>query len=77
MQQITAEKDWGFLDLRLLLLNPIDLRGIPYPNRMTRQADWLTPSFLPHVRRDGLPRGSSFMMRLLPHHELSRLLPTS
>ncbi|NQS75809.1 MAG: AAA domain-containing protein [Peptococcaceae bacterium] len=53
VQQITAEKDWGFLDLRLLLLNPIDLRGIPYPNRMTRQADWLTPSFLPHVRRDG------------------------
>ncbi|NLJ77168.1 MAG: AAA family ATPase, partial [Peptococcaceae bacterium] len=29
VQQIAAEKDWGFLDLRLLLLNPIDLRGIP------------------------------------------------
>ena len=53
IQQITAERGWGFVDLRLLLLNPIDLRGIPYPNRDTRQADWLAPSFLPVVERDG------------------------
>ena len=53
VRQIAAEKGWGILDLRLLLLNPIDLRGIPYPNRETRQADWLAPSFLPHVERDG------------------------
>ena len=53
VKQIAAESGWGFLDLRLLLLNPIDLRGIPYPNRETRQADWLAPSFLPHVERDG------------------------
>ncbi|HPU36223.1 MAG: AAA family ATPase [Dethiobacteria bacterium] len=53
VKQIAAENGWGFLDLRLLLLNPIDLRGIPYPNRETRQADWLAPSFLPHVERDG------------------------
>ncbi|MGI5941902.1 MAG: hypothetical protein ACOX86_06550 [Pelotomaculaceae bacterium] len=36
-----------------MLLNPIDLCGIPYPNRETRQADWLAPSFLPHVECDG------------------------
>ncbi|TEB15014.1 hypothetical protein Psfp_02461 [Pelotomaculum sp. FP] len=53
IQQIAAERGWGFVDLRLLLLNPIDLRGIPYPNRETRQADWLAPSFLPDVERDG------------------------
>lgn len=53
VRQIAAESGWGFLDLRLLLLNPIDLRGIPYPNRETRQADWLAPSFLPDVGRDG------------------------
>jgi hypothetical protein len=53
VKQLAAESGWGFLDLRLLLLNPIDLRGIPYPNRDTRQADWLAPSFLPDVERDG------------------------
>lgn len=54
IRQIATERGWGFVDLRLLLLNPIDLRGIPYPNRDTRQADWLAPSFLPNVERDGV-----------------------
>jgi len=52
-QADSRRKRLGLLDLRLLLLNPIDLCGIPYPNRETRQADWLAPSFLPHVECDG------------------------
>jgi hypothetical protein len=54
IKQICAEKDWGFIDLRLLLLNPIDLRGLPCPNHNTRKTDWLPPSFLPDILRDGV-----------------------
>lgn len=56
VRQVCQERGWGFLDVRLLLLNPIDLRGLPVPNRDTRQAEWYPPSFLPDILRDG-PEG--------------------
>lgn len=56
IRQIAGEKNWGVVDLRMLLLNPVDLRGIPVPDRERRRADWLPADFLPDIERDG-PEG--------------------
>lgn len=45
--QAAQELKIGFVDLRLSLLNPVDLRGIPVPDRETGITRWLPPSFLP------------------------------
>ena len=50
-------KPVGFKDLRLTLLDPTDLRGIPFwdedPETHDRKTVWLTPAFLPDEKRDG------------------------
>lgn len=56
VKQVCQERGWGFIDVRLLLLNPVDLRGLPVPNREIRRAEWYIPAFLPDVLRDG-PEG--------------------
>lgn len=45
--QIAAQKKIGFIDLRLSLLDPTDLRGIPFFNAQKEEAVWAPPSFLP------------------------------
>lgn len=47
VSQIAKEKNIGFIDLRLSLLDPTDLRGIPFFNSATQQAIWAPASFLP------------------------------
>lgn len=47
VKQICKEKNWDLIDLRLSLLNPIDLRGLPYLDKEKREAVWLKPEFLP------------------------------
>src|SRR5438034_10628840 len=47
VKQICREKKWNLIDLRLSLLNPIDLRGLPYLDAEKREAVWLKPEFLP------------------------------
>ena len=45
-----AENDLEMIDLRVVLLDPVDLRGLPYPVKTeTPEASvtWLTPDFLP------------------------------
>lgn len=51
VKQICAERNWKLIDLRLSLLNPIDLRGLPYLDSEKKQAVWLSPEFLP---KDGV-----------------------
>lgn len=53
IKQITEENKWGMVDVRLLLLNPVDLRGIPVPDREKGIAQWLTAGFLPRVESHG------------------------
>ena len=50
IKEITQELGWQIIDLRLALLNPVDLRGLPIVNREKGIAEWLPPEFLP---RDG------------------------
>jgi len=45
--QIAKEWKWQIIDLRLSLLNPIDLRGLPHLSKKKNEAIWLKPEFLP------------------------------
>ena len=47
VKQIAEAKDLEFLDLRLSLLDPTDLKGIPFFDAETREGVWAKPSFLP------------------------------
>ena len=47
VKQIAEEKKMQFLDLRLSLLDPTDLKGIPFFNAETKEGVWAKPSFLP------------------------------
>ena len=47
VKQIAEEKEMLFIDLRLSLLDPTDLKGIPFFNAETKEGVWAKPSFLP------------------------------
>lgn len=47
VKELAKEMDWKIIDLRLSLLNPVDLRGLPVVDKKLKKADWYKPSFLP------------------------------
>ncbi len=47
VKQIAHKQGLEFLDLRLSLLDPTDLKGIPFFNAQTNEGVWAKPSFLP------------------------------
>ena len=47
VRNICKKNKWDLIDLRLSLLNPVDLRGLPMLDKENRTADWLPPKFLP------------------------------
>ena len=47
VKQIAQIGELEFLDLRLSLLDPTDLKGIPFFNAETKEGVWAKPSFLP------------------------------
>lgn len=47
VKQIAQKKDIGFIDLRLALMDPTDLKGIPFYERENHTAVWAPPAFLP------------------------------
>jgi len=47
VRQIAEAKNIGFIDLRLSLMDPTDLKGIPFYENKAHQAVWAPPSFLP------------------------------
>lgn len=48
VRQVAEEEGVGCIDIRLVLLDPSDLRGIPVPE--DGKAKWLPPTFLPQDR---------------------------
>lgn len=50
IREICEENDWDLIDLRLSLLNPVDLRGLPVLDKKSSLARWFAPSFLPTVK---------------------------
>lgn len=47
VKQIADEKGIGFIDLRLALMDPTDLKGIPFYDKESHTALWAPPAFLP------------------------------
>ncbi len=57
--QIANENKMEFVDLRLSLLDPTDLRGIPFFDKEEKTAVWAKPEFLP--KSDSLSKGILFL----------------
>jgi hypothetical protein len=47
VKQIAVDKGLEFVDLRLSLLDPTDLKGIPFFDNENHEAVWASPNFLP------------------------------
>jgi MoxR-like ATPase len=47
VKQIAQNNDMEFIDLRLALMDPTDLKGIPFYDKETHTALWAPPAFLP------------------------------
>jgi len=47
VKQIAKEQNLEFIDLRLSLLDPTDLKGIPFFDSNSKEAIWAPPNFLP------------------------------
>jgi hypothetical protein len=47
VKQIAQENDLDFIDLRLALMDPTDLKGIPFYDKESHTALWAPPAFLP------------------------------
>jgi len=47
IKQIAEDKNLEFVDLRLSLLDPTDLKGIPFFDQENNEAVWASPNFLP------------------------------
>jgi MoxR-like ATPase len=47
VKQIAKEENLEFIDLRLSLLDPTDLKGIPFFDSSSKEAIWAEPEFLP------------------------------
>jgi len=47
VKQIAEQKGVGFVDLRLALMDPTDLKGIPFYDKESHSALWAPPAFLP------------------------------
>jgi len=47
VKQIALEMDVAFIDLRLALMDPTDLKGIPFYDKESHTALWAPPAFLP------------------------------
>ncbi len=51
VKQITKDQNIGFIDLRLSLMDPTDLKGIPFYDESEHRALWAPPAFLPREGR--------------------------
>jgi hypothetical protein len=47
VKQIAKKNGIGFIDLRLALMDPTDLKGIPFYDKESHSALWAPPAFLP------------------------------
>lgn len=59
VRDICKENSWELIDLRLSLLNPVDLRGLPVIDKTHKQAAWYPPNFLP--KKDTKKTGILFL----------------
>lgn len=67
VRDLAKEKGWELIDLRLSLLSPVDLRGLPVVDKVNKKADWYKPAFLP--KPGSKKKGILFLdeINLAPH----------
>lgn len=53
IMELAKELNIGYIDIRLLLYNETDLKGIPYPDENHTRTIWLQNNILPIEQRDG------------------------
>ncbi|MBD3350066.1 MAG: AAA family ATPase [Candidatus Lokiarchaeota archaeon] len=58
IKDIANEEGYIFKDIRLSLLDPVDLRGLPVIDHKNKQSQWLPPDFLP---KPDEPKGILFL----------------
>jgi hypothetical protein len=58
VKQVADEEELEFIDLRLSLLDPTDLKGIPFFDKENSEAVWAKPNFLP---KDQASKGILFL----------------
>ncbi len=66
--QLATSMDMELRDVRLNLLDPVDLKGFPVPNHETKQMSWYAPDFLPPMLIKGKAnktRGILFLDELI------------
>lgn len=66
MRQAAAAAGWteaenAFIDVRLSQMEPVDLRGLPVPDKSARKTDWLPPAWLPFEGSDWPDAGVLFL----------------
>jgi len=49
----TPKEEWGHIDFRAALRDPVDLRGLPLVDANKGTTRWLPPNELPQEKRDG------------------------
>ena len=59
IKKIAKDENLNFIDLRLSLLDPTDLKGIPFFDAKSREGVWAKPSFLP--KEDDISNGILFL----------------
>ena len=58
VKQLGIESNRPVIDLRMSLLNPVDLRGVPYVDAASNITRWMSPAFLP---REGTPNENAIL----------------
>lgn len=60
VKQVAAAMDMDVIDLRAVLLDPVDLRGLPVHDKKADQVRWSPPAFLPVKGKVGRRKGIIF-----------------
>ena len=71
MRQVAEDMGMEYIDVRALMLDPVDLRGIPWKDEDNRTR-WAPPVFLPPNTIDGQPNEQKYLINL---EELSSAPP--
>jgi hypothetical protein len=82
VKDIAREHDLELRDVRAALLDPVDVMGVPVPDRESRETNWFTPELWPSKGKgilflDELPQATTAVQKALTQLVLDRKIGTS
>ena len=82
VKSVAAEYKMELRDIRAALLDPVDVMGVPVPDRETRETNWFTPELWPSKGKgilflDELPQATVAVQKALSQLVLDRTIGTS